>query len=273
METTKRDPSFISEKEIDTPNDNCNEILSNSDASEKIKPENTAELRTCSFFYNNGFCKFGNKCRYKHMKRVSENNEHFIRNKKSSVPRNVHKNKKLEDENILRDSNNLPSPQQICKYLMLGSCKKGDNCEYLHSFDLINSEMNSLTISSQSQNIPKKILSSSDKSKKRPVCYYFKKGYCYKGDSCKYYHPQKNHSKGPDNFNSFHAENDSNNFFRDRDLKPMNKNSSMNRNSSNYRRTFNVYHASSLTPDIIFELRLLFLIYYSKLFFWCLMLT
>lgn len=246
MGDSEIDSSFVSEKETDS---SYNEISSNSDVSEKNKPGNISKFTTtCSFFYNNGYCKFGNKCRYKHLKKSLDKTKQFMKNQKPSVPRNVHEN---------RYSNRLNPSKQICKFSMIGDCKKGDNCEYLHSLGVLNSDMNSLTISSVSQNIPKKIFSSSDKSKKKPLCYYFKKGFCYNGDSCKYYHAQKIYSRPLESSNSFQAEKICNNPSFDTDVK------SVSRTNSNFRRTLNVYDASALTPDSISELRLLFCYFYN----------
>lgn len=237
-------------------NSNCKEISKNIDASNKLKPGNATKSRTCTFYYNYGFCKFGNNCKYKHFKKGTEKSKHASKDQKPSTPQNVPKNRQIENQDEVQNSDTQTISKEVCRYFKLGDCKKGDKCEYLHSVDLISSEMTSLSLSSLSQTIPRKVFSSSGRSsKKRTLCYYFKKGLCYKGDSCRYYHHSKSHFNKSDNLCNVNTENGSNSAILDKSIIYVNDNSTANRSSCNFRRTFNIFDLSSLTEDAVSELR------------------
>lgn len=240
-----------------------NEISEDVDTADKLKCGSTTKSRTCLYYYNYGYCKFGNNCKFKHFRKGVKNVKRASTDKKVSTLQTAQKNKQVENQEALQSSNSgtgVTVPKENCRYFKLGDCKKGDKCEYLHSLDVINSELSSLTLSPESQNIPKKVFSSSGRSaKKRTLCYYFKKGLCNKGDDCRYYHNKKPLKKLDNSFNvqtEYVANNTS-------PIKKVgNENASAARNSSNFRRTFNIFDLSSLTDDAITELRLIFLINY-----------
>jgi cleavage and polyadenylation specificity factor subunit 4 len=61
--------------------------------------------------------------------------------------------------------------QQVCKHWLRGLCKKGENCEFLHEYNL----------------------------RRMPECWWFAKyGYCASGDECLYVHPKERKTECPD---------------------------------------------------------------------------
>lgn len=61
--------------------------------------------------------------------------------------------------------------RQVCKHWLRGLCKKGENCEFLHEYNL----------------------------RRMPECWWFAKyGYCASGDECLYVHPKERKTECPD---------------------------------------------------------------------------
>ncbi|KAG8925134.1 RNA-binding component of cleavage and polyadenylation factor [Tulasnella sp. 418] len=59
----------------------------------------------------------------------------------------------------------------VCKHWLRGLCKKGDNCEFLHEYNL----------------------------RRMPECWWFARyGYCSSGDECLYAHPKERKKECPD---------------------------------------------------------------------------
>jgi len=59
----------------------------------------------------------------------------------------------------------------VCKHWLRGLCKKGENCEFLHEYNL----------------------------RRMPECWWFAKyGYCASGDECLYVHPKERKTECPD---------------------------------------------------------------------------
>lgn len=59
----------------------------------------------------------------------------------------------------------------VCKHWLRGLCKKGDQCEFLHEYNL----------------------------RRMPECWWFAKyGYCSAGDECLYAHPKERRVECPD---------------------------------------------------------------------------
>lgn len=242
MEATKEGYSYEEKSDISS------EIWKKDDAS-VAREQKITKLKTCTFFFNYNYCKFGSNCKYEHVKRESKN-------ARTPMQYNMRKSKQVANKNESRNLDKPTNLRQNCRYFNVGTCRKGDDCEFLHSGELIINEIGALSISSQSQNCTKKYFSKNGPSKTKtsmPLCYYFKKGLCHRGDSCKFYHQNKS--------SSYHGKmKDPNKSpLSDKSIMPVTESSTEEKTVPFTNKHLNACDLTSLTSNDISQLRFVFI--------------
>ncbi|XP_035225906.1 uncharacterized protein LOC118198357 isoform X2 [Stegodyphus dumicola] len=134
----------------------------------------------CFFYEKNGYCKYGDNCTYVHNKKSSYRD--------NRIGKNANLRKQNNNSYVFRSSHitrKIP-----CRYFKTGNCGKAENCLYSHSGETDSSLISEVSLESSKQ-VKKHKDSSVHKSKKAPLCHYFKRGQCRNGDNCKFFHQKK----------------------------------------------------------------------------------
>lgn len=184
----------------ETEEQQCLESTNNK-ISDNVSYNENSQRKLCNYFSKYGYCKFGKSCMYIHVRKKDESKKKSVQlnKRQSKVPVEPVENKELHLNNslmpiVLKESNQETTSRDICRYYKAGNCSKNE-CYFLHTD---NSNDEGVTCSSSSGNVSRKFYSASSRTSKKkyiPVCYYFKRGLCRKGDSCKFFH--RNRSSDP----------------------------------------------------------------------------
>ena len=155
------------------------------------RPED-GQNAVCHFWYNNGKCKKGSQCRYRHSDDTSlpvlpsiDDQQRLFRGEEIAIETAT-----MPESRITSASNSgaLDQFDEICYYWYNnGSCNRGSKCHFKHS------TAGNLPVAQE----PIKGI----KSKYHRPCLFFKKGFCRDGSSCRYSHsmePQLSKPNRPD---------------------------------------------------------------------------
>ncbi|GFT10889.1 uncharacterized protein C18H10.09 [Nephila pilipes] len=157
----------------------------------------------CYFYSNYGYCKYGQSCKFLHRKKnyssKKSTQKEFCAQKynrrnyvtKKALPFETRNTTSIQTKhNSSGVDRNLT--KRPCRYFKAGHCEKEESCLYSHNVEKsnINSDFNKLSQSMKDLEVD---ISTKFDSKRKsiPYCYYFKRGFCQKGDKCKYYHNPK----------------------------------------------------------------------------------
>ncbi|KAK3601182.1 hypothetical protein CHS0354_004383 [Potamilus streckersoni] len=184
---------------------------------EELSGESFSDRPLCWAFSERGWCRFGQHCRYLHIK---VRKPWVNRNRAGVEPHSLKENQDDIDpvqENLYpHESEKTSNKRKICKtFADRGSCRYGSRCQFLHfklvkpeafASQLENEEEKEEKISikkgsfSESLEAPKQDNAESLLEKEtavsakqtipRRICRFIKSGKCKFGKSCKFYHPQ-----------------------------------------------------------------------------------
>ena len=130
--------------------------VNRSQAEEEPLPINQNTFgQVCKFFSRNGFCKFGDSCKYLH--ELNHGNDDFdqtdVRERanyggrrggrrgrgfnrqqiRSGIDVNTHDKRETKS---FRPGKQKPRTRQLCRYFKEGDCRHGDQCKFWHPSDL-----------------------------------------------------------------------------------------------------------------------------------------
>ena len=87
---------------------------------------------------------------------------------------------------------NRHTDSHVCKHWLKALCKKGDNCEYLHEYDMRKmSECGFFNETGQCQNGDECLYLHVKEEQKRKPCENYQKGFCAKGPGCELRHTRR----------------------------------------------------------------------------------
>ncbi|GBM10405.1 Uncharacterized protein C18H10.09 [Araneus ventricosus] len=162
------------------------------------KTPHISNSKLCSFYSNYGFCKFGQNCKFLHRRKYSSNKPAQIKSAslKSdalTLPQKGGKNADApsREYNSNRTTTHKNHQKRTCRYYRLGQCEKGENCLYNHNLDSYNFKLDVTIPKNRKDHLTNGSNVAACKKKSIPICHYFRRGSCLKGDQCKYYHNPK----------------------------------------------------------------------------------
>lgn len=185
----------------------------------------------CQFYKSSRGCKFGTSCRFLHSipqeisvesqnknGNLNTKTENLILQAVSNIHSEVHK-EKLQHEAV-REVSEIKKDLtrkhlKVCHYFYkYGNCKFGTKCRFVHTNEVQQVEpsireggtIDDLACASNEGIEPDNLQASTLKSqkdvkrkpRKKPICHFYKSGFCRSGDNCKYRHVEKNVNVGKD---------------------------------------------------------------------------
>lgn len=129
-----------------------NLVTSNSATESSVLPAPTNTIPYCRFYANRRWCAYGNQCRFLHLRKPGgdttwrNNNRNSNTAEVSLSPSEVPIAKASPDH-----GKEQRRSRRICVYFRNGTCKRNDNCHYLHP--KAGSEMNTVSASNLNEDL------------------------------------------------------------------------------------------------------------------------
>ncbi|CAL1265383.1 unnamed protein product [Larinioides sclopetarius] len=163
------------------------------------KTPHVSNSKFCTFYLNYGFCKFGQNCKFLHRRRYYSSNKpaqrksEYLKRDALTLPQKERKNTEVTSREYYsnRTTTHKNLQKQTCRYYKAGQCEKGENCLYNHNIDSDNFKTDVTVPQNKKGNLNSVSNVGTSKKKSIPICHYFRRGSCQKGDQCKYYHNPK----------------------------------------------------------------------------------